>query len=147
MKWNALPDFQGPPGHVWGRAEQEYPTRIDPPNLVEQAASQQTEKKDLDFVRSDFGCGWHLQALARGENIDKLITLSLPPAADRDGEEEEEGGDDGEDDGDDHGAQASPPQADQLGAHLAEGADIHLVVRGQLGLVWFAWKVADETKE
>ena len=93
------------------------------------------------------GVGWYLQTLARGENIDQLISLALPPAADRDGEEEEEGGDDGEDDGDDHGAQASPPQADQLGAHLAEGADIHLVVRGELGLVWFAWKVADETKE
>ena len=89
----------------------------------------------------------HLQALARGENVDELVSLTLPPAADRDGEEEEEGGDDGEDDGDDHGAEASPPQTDQLGAHLAEGADIHLVVRGQLGLVWFAWKVADETKE
>ena len=69
------------------------------------------------------------------------------PAADSDGEEEEEGGDDGEDDGDDHGAEASSPQADQLGAHLAEGADIHLVVRGELGLVWFAWEVTDETKE
>ena len=98
------------------------------------------------FVRSGFGwrLTWHLQTLARGENVDELVSLALPPAADRDGEEEEEGGDDGEDDGDDHGAEASPPQTDQLGAHLAEGADVHLVVRGQLGLVWLAWEVADE---
>ena len=122
--------FRGLPGHVWGKAEQEYPTRIDPPNLVEQAASQQTEKKVFRFcpIRFWMGVGWHLQTLARGENIDQLISLALPPAADRDGEEEEEGGDDGKDDGDDHSAQASPSQADQLCANLTEGAHIHLVV-------------------
>ena len=115
---------------------------------MEQAAGQQTGGKRgwiLSDQVLDGGETWYLQALARGENVDKLVSLALPPAADRDGEEEEEGGDDGEDDGDDHGAEASPPQTDQLGAHLAEGADVHLVVRGQLGLVWFAWNVTDET--
>ena len=110
---------------------------------MEQAAGQQTGKKKFGFCQIRFWI-WNLQALARGENVDEFISLTLPPAADRDGEEEEEGGDDGEDDGDDHGAEASPPEADQLGAHLAEGADVHLVVRGQLGLVWLAWEVTDD---
>ena len=37
------------PGHVWGRAEQEYPTQIGLPNLVEQATGQQTAEKRVHF--------------------------------------------------------------------------------------------------
>ena len=51
-KIDARADFKAHvPGHVWGIAEQEYPTQIGPPNLVEQAAGQQTGKKGciLDF--------------------------------------------------------------------------------------------------
>ena len=35
---------------------------------------------DRHLIRYDFIC-WHLQAFARGEDVDKLISLALPPAA------------------------------------------------------------------
>ena len=85
--------------------------RLARPTSWSRQQASRLGKKSLVFVRSGFGwrLTWHLQTLARGENVDQLVSLALPPAADRDGEEEEEGGDDGEDDGDDHGAEASPP--------------------------------------
>ena len=43
---------------------------------------------DRHLIRYDFIC-WHLQAFARGEDVDKLISLALPPAARADGKDKD----------------------------------------------------------
>ena len=75
------------------------------------------------------------QALAGGEDRHQLVLSPLPPAAQRQGEYQHDGGDDGQHHGDHHHVEALAVEGHHLRLDLAGGTDKDLVVGGQLGLV------------